>query len=481
MAGKIDKENMAMILAKMLLVNKDLKNLGIFYENNPERVPVVLFTIMFPTVLENLSKAFPEFVSVNETFNANVGVENSYPNAFIGVFDAITESDWAQNSRISSDTRFRILMASLITNVFSNDDKPVAKVFFDSLENGEDITGLHEIVLLSTALYGYNYEGNFCDLVGRYYLNLKAEGFGEDIAEIKAHTVQRERDLSGCTILASECGRIDTEMDNAVFPEGSFGRWNQTNGVQSWLEWLGDASMLWFTQMNDSLWNCIHNGNKAVIPSLSEDSDVFGQMRDITKSILKRAHNVAEACDKPFDVSISGKIHCQRTVSVDVPFEVKVGLFRKETRYRKEKKTESYLDAVSIRFNGWLLEHFERIEDDGDSAAWDYCLGSDGLLYVITSMRKSNGELEYKVSEMIGMFESFFKIASQNTFVSVSHGWMGALDTVPMIPYAQRKYSVQNDMDTYVFDFPLQLGNRSDYPFSKEGDGLKARLDALMK
>lgn len=481
MAGKIEKENLAIILAKVLLVDKNLKNLGLKYEDNPERIPVVLFTLLFPNVLKDLAQSFPEFNSIYEEYIAKSNAENAFPNAFSGVFDSVLEKELLSNNTISLDTRFCILIAAIITNTYSDEDKPYAKTFFNTIENGEDIKGFNELALLSTALYGYNYEGDFCDLVNRHYYSLKAEGFGEEIAEIKSQPVQRKHDLNGYAILATECGRVDYEMDNKVCPEGSFERWNQTNGPQAWLEWLGDASMKWFTQMNDSLWNCIHNGNKAVLPSLDDGGDVFGQMRDITKSILKRAHNTAEECNKPFDVRISGKLLRQKTVNIEVPYEVRVGLFKKETRYRVEQKTESYLETVSAQFNGWLLEHFERIEDDGDTASWDYCLGSDGLLYVITSMRKSNDELKYKVSEMIGMFESFFTIASQNTFVSVSHGWMGALDTVPIIPYEQRKYSVQDDQETYIFDFPLQLSSRAQYPFQGAGEGLKARLDLLLK
>ena len=82
---------------------------------------------------------------------------------------------------------------------------------------------------------------------------------------------------------------------------------------------------------------------------------------------------------------------------------------------------------------------------------------------------------------MIGNFESFFNFAANNTFISVSHGWMCALDTVAMVPCNQRKYSIQHNGETYAFDFPLQLRSRSEYPFSNEGDGLKARLDALLK
>lgn len=91
---------------------------------------------------------------------------------------------------------------------------------------------MHKLVILSTVLYGYNYEGDFCDLMTQHYFRLKSEGFGESIEEIKAQCVQRERDLSGCTVLATECGRVDNDMDTAIYPEGSLNYWNQKNGSQ---------------------------------------------------------------------------------------------------------------------------------------------------------------------------------------------------------------------------------------------------------
>ncbi len=56
----------------------------------------------------------------------------------------------------------------------------------------------------------------------------------------------------------------------------------------------------------------------------------------------------------------------------------------KEAEYNSKEPVE-YTGSADLLFNGWLLEHFERIKEDGDAMMWDYCLGSDGLLYVITS------------------------------------------------------------------------------------------------
>lgn len=74
------------------------------FEDNPERIPVVLFSIMFPTVLQNLADVYPEFVPIYEDFNENLKAEDSFPSAFVSVLDVITDSEWAANSPINTDT-----------------------------------------------------------------------------------------------------------------------------------------------------------------------------------------------------------------------------------------------------------------------------------------------------------------------------------------------------------------------------------------
>ena len=181
MAGKINKENFAIILAKTLLAHPDLKEWGMRYEDNPELLPVVLFVIVFPAVLQNLAKTYTEFVPIYEEFNASLNTENSYPESFLRVGDAIMDSELAMNPPINSDSRFRILMAALLANIYPDEYKSVGEKFFLQLENGDDLTGLNELVLLSTAFYKYNYEEDFCDLVAQHYYSLKAEGFGGSI------------------------------------------------------------------------------------------------------------------------------------------------------------------------------------------------------------------------------------------------------------------------------------------------------------
>lgn len=481
MAGQLDKNTFSLLLAKVLIVNADLKQNNIRFEDNPDRVPAALFTFIFPTVLEKLSNSYPEIGTLYTEFMQHIRTDTTFPNAFVFVLDTIIDSHIAEkNPTFLNDTRAKVLIVSILANCYAYDDiASVAKSYFDYLEQFE-VTGIHELVLLSTAMYSYNYEGDFCELVCNKFVQLKEEGFGEDIEEIKRIPVNRTRNLSGCSILANECGVVDNIMNTTSYAPGSLNDWRQKQGPNTWLEWLGDNEMSWATQCNSSLWDIINSGFRAVKPSLDGDGEVFGKMRDIYKATLKLAHKVAENCNKPFDVSIVGKVSRSRTVYVDVPYEVKVGLFKKETRYRKEPKTETIIENKQIIFNGWLLEHFERIEEDNDKMSWDYCVGSDGQFYVITSMYdNSNGTMEYKVSEMLPNFESFFRIAKQNTFVSVSHGWMGALDTVAIKPYNERRYSTYLGDERYTFDFPLQLNSREEYPFPEVGDGIKTRLKLL--
>ena len=332
MAGKIYKENEAILLAKMLLANRDLKNAGLRYEDDKDGVTRVMFVLMLPPVLEKLAQDHPNFMPIYNHFMDLSKGPNAYPSAYSAIINGVTDNGLLQDPAFSQEPRFKIAAAAILIHTYSESERSIAESFVQGIENGGDITGLFEQTVLATALYGLNYEGDFCDLVDRHYFRLKAEGFGESLEDVKKTPVQRVRDLSGCTLLADECGRVDYEMDHAVHPEGSMLDWYQKNGVQSWLQWLGDSGMMWCTQITVSLWDIIHYGNNAVIPALGGDGETFGQMRDIAVSVYKKAHHAAETCSKPFDVSVSGRIKREKTVEEDVPYEVKVGLFKKETR-----------------------------------------------------------------------------------------------------------------------------------------------------
>lgn len=481
MNEQINKKTYAIILAKMLLTDDALKRTQMRFEDNP-RTTVGLFVIYFPHVLEAVSNTYPALSGLYADFLQRDKNGEGYPEIYCAMLEQILDNEAIMNDeQFRHDYRANILIASILTNVYSEKDKELADPYFFLIDTGDkEVEGFSELTLLATALYGRNFGGDFCELTRQEYFRLQEEGFGEEMEAVKNKPVERQRDLSGYTIFAEECGVVDEKYRNEKFTPGTMDDYIQKNGVQIWIGWLSDQEMSWATQDKSSLWNIIYSGFYALKPRLDDDGGVWQRMRGIHKGILSLAHMAAEKCNKPFDVVVSGNFESERTTYVDVPYEVKVGLFKKETRYRKEPKVETYLENKQIRFNGWLLEHFERVNEDGAKISWDYCLGSDGQLYVITAIRKGeNKTIQYKVSEMLAVFESFFNIPNHRTFVSVSHGWMGALDAVEIKPYHERQYDTYINNEKYILDFPLHLNERNEYPFPTEGDGLKTRLRML--
>lgn len=99
-----------------------------------------------------------------------------------------------------------------------------------------------------------------------------------------------------------------------------------------------------------------------------------------------------------------------------------------------------------IKFNGWKLDHFERlyIFNGGNPAssyniirAWDYCLGEDGKLYMVYSVSgKYNDnrhvtDLKYWIYDLLPYDAMFLENKNQNMVVSVSHGLLYTLDAIP--------------------------------------------------
>lgn len=136
----------------------------------------------------------------------------------------------------------------------------------------------------------------------------------------------------------------------------------------------------------------------------------------------------------------------EKTEYYYAPVVVKTELFKKETQHEKRARKIAEKESVILQFNGWLLEHFERINDladDGqhvDKLYWDYCLGSDGKLYIITTSLDEDGSSEYRVNEMFYMFPLPLNSLNQNVSVSVMHGWIGALDVVSMENPNERRW-----------------------------------------
>lgn len=285
-------------------------------------------------------------------------------------------------------------------------------------------------------------------------------------------------------IFSEETDAADKRIDEKI-PVGDFEKWERANGVDMWFECLRDSEASWYTQINSSVLSFMHYGQKAIPMMLSDDNDMNKLLKEGNERALEDARYVAENCKKPFDVRIPITIHVEKTEYDEVPVVVKTGLFKKETQYEKRARKIVEKESVILQFNGWLLEHFERINDlEGDGQRvnklyWDYCLGGDGRLYIITTSIDEYGSSEYRVNEMFYMFPWLLNNLNQNVFVSVMHGWIGALDVVPMENPEDRKYMMQGDGNKYYFNFPLQIESKEQCSFDI-GAGLRERLKKLL-
>ena len=285
-------------------------------------------------------------------------------------------------------------------------------------------------------------------------------------------------------IFSEESGAADKRIDEKI-PVGAFEKLAHLNSVDNWFECLRDPEGPWCTQVNFSVLSFMHYGQKAIPMMLSDDIDVNKYLKELHEKFLEDARYVAENCKKPFDIRIPATIQLEKTEYDEVPVVVKTGLFKKETQYEKRARKIVEKESVILQFNGWLLEHFERIHDlenDGlrvNKLYWDYCLGGDGRLYIITTSIDEYGSSEYRVDELFCMFPWLLNNLNQNVFVSVMHGWIGALDVVSMESSKDRKYMMQGDGTKYCFNFPLQIDSKEKCSFDV-GDGLRERLKKLL-
>lgn len=285
-------------------------------------------------------------------------------------------------------------------------------------------------------------------------------------------------------IFIEESGAADKRIDEKI-PIGDFEKWERANGVDAWLELMRDPEARWYTQINLSVLSLMHYGQKAILMMLSDDIDVNKHLKELHEKFLEDARYVAENCKKPFDVKIPATIQREKIEYDEVPVVVKTGLFKKEMQYEKRARKIVEKESVILQFNGWLLEHFERIQDlDNDGLRvnklyWDYCLGDDGRLYIITTSLDEYGSSEYRVNELFCMFPWLLNNLNQNVFVSVMHGWIGSLDVVSMESSKDRKYMMQGDGTKYCFNFPLQIDSKEQCSFDI-GDGLRERLKKLL-
>lgn len=143
-----------------------------------------------------------------------------------------------------------------------------------------------------------------------------------------------------------------------------------------------------------------------------------------------------------------------------------------------------------IKFNGWKLDHFERlyIFNNGNPAssynttrAWDYCLGRDGNLYMVYSVsgkyddNRKVTDLKYWIYDLLPYSSVLLENKNQNMVISVTHGLLYTLDDIPK----KRTDNVIIDRgnEKHIINFPLQL---EDYQSSEIGAGILEHINALL-
>ena len=184
---------------------------------------------------------------------------------------------------------------------------------------------------------------------------------------------------------------------------------------------------------------------------------------------------------QPYSASYSFPIQKQRTITVDVPMERKVGLFKKETYIEKQTRTETYTETQTVTYKGWVLDRFYRMEGAGAGASYlviDYCLGADGKLY--TLLYEQGKGFDPLIMECTLITPGVISDTYCNIYNHILGGSIGALDAISAFPnHPSRKVSRTLDGDSFTVNFPLQIDDPATYPY-KYLDGTLARIVKLM-
>lgn len=244
---------------------------------------------------------------------------------------------------------------------------------------------------------------------------------------------------------SSEFEAVDQRLNNGTYPEGSYQDWLVKAGCSTWFKMVFEnQDTPWITQGNMSLWHFSFMGWKAA-HEVFYQNESFKTYQLLKEQVEKMAALAASSCTNEYNAFVENPCNGERTP-----------------------------------FDGWLLEHFQRDCDDGETACWDYCLGSDGKIYVISVIENTRrNEFEYKVNEVTYMYSDLLKPFRENCLIAVTNGWIEALDTVPAGDPAKRRYTVRDGDDAYTFNFPTSL-DVSNYPYERL-EGLQIRLESLLK
>lgn len=238
-----------------------------------------------------------------------------------------------------------------------------------------------------------------------------------------------------------------------------FGAMSYYNGV-AWEEMIQETDAPWCTQ--DHLEDLANYGRMRIKEGAFDAP--FGMQKVLEEKAAEINQYVAEVVpkiQKPFDMSIKYPVI-----------------------------NDGKMERGLIKFNGWRLDHFERLYvfNNGNPAssynttrAWDYCLGSDGKLYMVYSIsgkfddNRRVTNLEYRIYDLLPYSTVFLENRNQNMVISVTHGLLYTLDDIPKKRTDNVVINRGNEKD--IINFPLQL---DDCQSSEIGAGILAHINALL-
>jgi hypothetical protein len=204
--------------------------------------------------------------------------------------------------------------------------------------------------------------------------------------------------------------------------------------------------------------------------------DWINKVNPLTEATLKAvAESAAERLKGklPFDINVAKKVKQIQQVTVQVPYVVKKGLFRKETVLKPE--TQQYEIWTEEMLQGWKLDYFYRKTCDISSSSmkvidideWVFFLGEDGVIYYY--WKSTDGDTQILEEVLFAGIGS----GSENGLKNIFCGLIGALDMVPVDGGNIQK--IPDPPDLYEFNFPTESDLVTDFTI-----GFLNRVDNLI-
>lgn len=479
----IDIKNSALAAAKAYRHNLDITPI----ENNISTQMLMLYNNCSVSVAKRLSARFPDFQSFEsvafETQNAvNRGDGENYQRGLMQQFDVLMK--FTGNDRFGMDPAFLAVESALVgyMNRFQDFKENQANIFLIALDSIDDeVVGLDTILLVCIGMWFANYK-DFRSRVLELIPQLEDEGFYDD------YTPKWEsRHTYPDGIL-----RMNPEPDPTRLSLFDSANYN----YNAWQDLYLDQNTLWFTQTDRSLNDMIPYGRAKFMESFDELNAIYdGAWQRTYDEALALAKEKSLKISRDFDMTVTYQDLDREERTTRVPRQVKKSFFRTETVY--DTKTETFYShhREIVRFSAWKLAHFERIYRFSDPARpimkyditsnWDYCLGDDGGLYLITTSyttydhpESPNGaNFSQNIRKLLPFDSVILPLKNENLFLGVIHGLLFTLDYIPINFSEEHSHRDENGKEVDTVYFPIQTdeGNR----LFGIGGGILERLERL--